>query len=237
MIFVLVDGTLAVARVSASTPTSHLSKGTWRNHIHQYALSPVLAISATGTKDAADMKLAIDAMDIVHARELDGICIASSDSDFTLLAFVSGRAVSPFMASAIQDAGALPLGLRRSTLGEAPPARAASPSRRGPPSAREEARSEPRQPPRHDSGRAERSPGEGDADRRVAPLERLASCGRDGRGRKLKASARRRIFWLRSRKACARKAGPPSPRSARSSASACRISISDPTATVNSATW
>jgi uncharacterized LabA/DUF88 family protein len=46
----------------------------------------MLAIPATGTKDAADMKLAIDAMDLVHARELDGICIASSDSDFTLLA-------------------------------------------------------------------------------------------------------------------------------------------------------
>ena len=77
-------GWFVVRRLYGNLTT--LSKVTWRNHIHQYALSPMLAIPATGTKDAADMKLAIDAMDLVHARELDGICIASSDSDFTLLA-------------------------------------------------------------------------------------------------------------------------------------------------------
>jgi hypothetical protein len=77
-------GWFVVRRIYGNLTT--LSKVTWRNQIHQFALSPVLAIPATGTKDAADMKLAIDAMDLVHARELDGICIASSDSDFTLLA-------------------------------------------------------------------------------------------------------------------------------------------------------
>jgi hypothetical protein len=125
-------GWFVVRRLYGNLTT--LSKVTWRNHIHQYALSPVLAIPATGTKDAADMKLAIDAMDLVHARELDGICIASSDSDFTLLAIrirESGFAVYGFG----EEKTPAPYRSACDTfyrLGEAPPARGASPSQKAP---------------------------------------------------------------------------------------------------------
>lgn len=37
-------------------------------------------------KDAADMALIIDAMDLLHGGRLDGFCLVSSDSDFTRLA-------------------------------------------------------------------------------------------------------------------------------------------------------
>ena len=37
-------------------------------------------------KNAADIALAIDAMDLMHREGLDGICLMSSDRDFTRLA-------------------------------------------------------------------------------------------------------------------------------------------------------
>ena len=40
----------------------------------------------TRGKNATDMKLTIEAMDMLSGRQLDGICIASSDGDFTPLA-------------------------------------------------------------------------------------------------------------------------------------------------------
>ena len=41
--------------------------------------------AATG-KNATDMKLAVEAMDLLHRGQIEGFCIASSDSDFTTLA-------------------------------------------------------------------------------------------------------------------------------------------------------
>jgi len=90
-------GRFVVRRLYGNLTT--LSKIAWRHHIHEYALSPVLVLPATGTKNAADMKLAIDAMDLVADRNLDGLCIVSSDSDFTVLAIrvrESGLAVCGF---------------------------------------------------------------------------------------------------------------------------------------------
>jgi hypothetical protein len=40
----------------------------------------------TRGKNATDMKLVIEAMDMLHGRQLDVVCIASSDGDFTPLA-------------------------------------------------------------------------------------------------------------------------------------------------------
>jgi uncharacterized protein (TIGR00288 family) len=65
----------------------------------KHALTPVLVVPPIETKDAADMRLAIDAVDLIHAGWLDGIAIASSDSDFAALALriaESGIAVHGF---------------------------------------------------------------------------------------------------------------------------------------------
>lgn len=58
----------------------------WHSLVHTHALTPVHVPARAKGKNAADMKLAIDAIDLLHQKRLDGFCIASSDSDFTALA-------------------------------------------------------------------------------------------------------------------------------------------------------
>jgi hypothetical protein len=75
------------------------NKKTLHNATLKHALTPVLVIPPISTKDAADMRLAMDAVDLLHAGGLDGVAIASSDSDFALLAMriaESGLAVYGF---------------------------------------------------------------------------------------------------------------------------------------------
>jgi hypothetical protein len=58
----------------------------WQPLVLEHALTPVHVVPASKGKNATDMKLAIDAIDMLHERDLDGFCLASSDSDFTALA-------------------------------------------------------------------------------------------------------------------------------------------------------
>lgn len=58
----------------------------WRNKLLPNAITPVQQFAYVTQKDATDMKLVIDAMDILYAGDVDGFCIVSSDSDFTPLA-------------------------------------------------------------------------------------------------------------------------------------------------------
>jgi hypothetical protein len=60
--------------------------GAWQPLLHSHALIPVHVPPGAVGKNASDMKLAIEAMDMLHDKGLDGFCIASSDSDFTALA-------------------------------------------------------------------------------------------------------------------------------------------------------
>lgn len=58
----------------------------WREVSLSYAITPVQQFAYTKGKDATDMMLIINAMDLLHDNHLDGFCIISSDSDFTPLA-------------------------------------------------------------------------------------------------------------------------------------------------------
>lgn len=58
----------------------------WRDVSLSYAITPVQQFAYTKGKDATDMMLIINAMDLLHDNHLDGFCIISSDSDFTPLA-------------------------------------------------------------------------------------------------------------------------------------------------------
>lgn len=58
----------------------------WKDKLLPNAITPVQQFAYVAKKDATDMKLVIDAMDLLYAGELDGFCIISSDSDFTPLA-------------------------------------------------------------------------------------------------------------------------------------------------------
>lgn len=74
-------GTLAVRRVYG-----HFAKPTWSEALKRHALTPVQTAPAVPGKNATDIRLAIDAMDLLHTRPIGGFCLASSDSDFTVLA-------------------------------------------------------------------------------------------------------------------------------------------------------
>jgi uncharacterized protein (TIGR00288 family) len=58
----------------------------WKDIINQYSFNPVQKFSYTSGKNSTDGALIIDAMDILHSKNVDGFCIVSSDSDYTGLA-------------------------------------------------------------------------------------------------------------------------------------------------------
>lgn len=58
----------------------------WREVIQPLAIVPQQQFNYTTGKNAADITLVIDAMDLMHRGRLDGFCLISSDSDFTRLA-------------------------------------------------------------------------------------------------------------------------------------------------------
>lgn len=58
----------------------------WKEAINQYSFSPIQKFAYTTGKNSTDSALIIDAMDILHGKEIDGFCIVSSDSDYTGLA-------------------------------------------------------------------------------------------------------------------------------------------------------
>jgi uncharacterized LabA/DUF88 family protein len=64
------------------------SLGAWKPLLAEFAIRPVQRFpNGTGNgKNATDIALVVDAMDLLHGTPLDGFCIVSSDSDFADLA-------------------------------------------------------------------------------------------------------------------------------------------------------
>ena len=58
----------------------------WKNLVNLYSINPVQKFSYTTGKNSTDSSMIIDAMDILHSKNVDGFCIVSSDSDYTGLA-------------------------------------------------------------------------------------------------------------------------------------------------------
>jgi hypothetical protein len=58
----------------------------WRKTLLEQSIRPVQVFAAVKGKNAADLALVIDAMDLLHSGAFDGFCLVSSDSDFTRLA-------------------------------------------------------------------------------------------------------------------------------------------------------
>lgn len=77
-------GIASVKRVYGDWSSETLKN--WRDVLLPHAITPVQQFAYTKGKDATDMILIIDAMDLLYAGALDGFCIVSSDSDFTPLA-------------------------------------------------------------------------------------------------------------------------------------------------------
>lgn len=77
-------GTPTIRRVYGDWTEPNMKS--WKEALHVYALQPFQQFRYTQGKNATDSALIIDAMDILYTAGLDGICIASSDSDYTRLA-------------------------------------------------------------------------------------------------------------------------------------------------------
>lgn len=58
----------------------------WKAALLPHAIIPVQQFAYTKGKNATDIALIIDAMDLLYSGKFDGFCIISSDSDFTKLA-------------------------------------------------------------------------------------------------------------------------------------------------------
>lgn len=63
---------------------SHRLKS-WEDALHRYAIQPIQQFAYSTGKNASDMAMVIDAMDLLYAHNLDGFAIVSSDADFTPL--------------------------------------------------------------------------------------------------------------------------------------------------------
>lgn len=77
-------GTVNVRRVYGNWSKPGL-KG-WSALVHRHALEPQQQFDLTKGKNATDMKMTIDAMDLLYGGHVDGFGIMSSDSDFMPLA-------------------------------------------------------------------------------------------------------------------------------------------------------
>ncbi len=81
----------------------------WEDLLHEYAIQPIQQYDLTKGKNASDIALVIDAMDVMYTKEIDVMCFVSSDSDFTpmvtralaegkvVLGFGERKAPSPFV--------------------------------------------------------------------------------------------------------------------------------------------
>ncbi len=77
-------GVMKIRRVYGDWSSPQLKS--WKDVLHTYALKPEQQFSYTSGKNATDIALIIDAMDFINTAGVDGICIVSSDSDYTPLA-------------------------------------------------------------------------------------------------------------------------------------------------------
>lgn len=77
-------GDASIRRIYGDWTQHQLSR--WKEVLPKHAIQPMQQYANTKGKNATDSALIIDAMDLLYTAPLDGVCIVSSDSDFTRLA-------------------------------------------------------------------------------------------------------------------------------------------------------
>src|SRR5438445_10199784 len=77
-------GEASVRRIYGDFSNSQLKS--WADILQKHAIDPYQQFAYTKGKNASDIALVIDAMDLLHSGRFDGFCLVSSDSDFTRLA-------------------------------------------------------------------------------------------------------------------------------------------------------
>ena len=76
-------GVITYQRMYGDFTSSNLSD--WHKKALKYAIVPIQQPRYSSGKNASDIMLVIDAMDILYSGNVDGFCIVTSDSDFTKL--------------------------------------------------------------------------------------------------------------------------------------------------------
>lgn len=77
-------GTANVKRIYGDWTSNQLGK--WKDILLDHSIQPRQQFSYTTGKNATDIAMIIDAMDLMYTNRFNGFCIVSSDSDFTPLA-------------------------------------------------------------------------------------------------------------------------------------------------------
>lgn len=81
----------------------------WEAVLHEYAIQPMQQFALSKGKNATDMAMVVDAMDLLYTKHLEGVALVSSDADFTplvmrlranglkVLGFGEAKTPSPFV--------------------------------------------------------------------------------------------------------------------------------------------
>lgn len=77
-------GVISVKRAYGDWSSPRLNN--WRKKLKPHAITPVQQFAYTKGKNATDVTMVIDAMDLLYSNHFNIFCIISSDSDFTRLA-------------------------------------------------------------------------------------------------------------------------------------------------------
>ncbi len=77
-------GVASVKRIYGDFTSTRLTQ--WKQVLLKHSINPVQQFAYTSGKNATDSSLIIDAMDLMYTARFDGVCLVSSDSDFTRLA-------------------------------------------------------------------------------------------------------------------------------------------------------
>ena len=76
-------GRISIKRVYGNWTSPQMI--TWKELLKEYSMKGVYVSKKTKGKNAADIELTIDAMEILNEQKVQAFCIVSSDSDFTAL--------------------------------------------------------------------------------------------------------------------------------------------------------
>lgn len=76
-------GVANVRRAYGNWKSSNLKQ--WEAVLHEYAIRPIQQFAYSKGKNASDMAMVVDAMDLLYGGRLDGFALVSSDADFTPL--------------------------------------------------------------------------------------------------------------------------------------------------------
>ena len=77
-------GTAIVKRIYGNWTTQQMAP--WKGTLLDHSIQPRQQFDYTSGKNATDIAMIIDAMDLLYTGRFDGFCLVSSDSDFTPLA-------------------------------------------------------------------------------------------------------------------------------------------------------